>query len=218
VLRESLGLFRQLRDDSGEANALNYLGLLAMSTGNLDTAIEHFEQSLQRWRILGNQQTIATDLANLGEAHHLSGSLDEAEPLYREALALFESLSDPGGRGFVVNQLGLLALDCGDTVEAHKLLTESLRLRWTAGLRGAAADTLEALAEATWRQGDSSFAATLLQVANVIREETGVARQPVYETRFRRLADAVSGVSGLSGPLDIDKTVAAAFGVPPTGS
>jgi tetratricopeptide (TPR) repeat protein len=189
-----------------------------MSTGNVAAAIEHFEESLQRWRTLGSQQTIATDLANLGEAHHLAGSLDESEALYREAIALFESLGDPSGRSFVLNQLGLLSLDRGIASEAHRLLTESLRVRWTAGLRGAAADTLEALAEATWQQGNASFAATLLKVANILRKETGVARQPVYETRYQRLANAVGDASDPDADSDIDQAIEAALGATPVAS
>ena len=163
-LLESLRLFQQLDDDSGEASALQTLGVLASATGDFATATARFEQSLGLWRGLSNQQMIAADLANLGEARHLNGALDEAESLYREALALFESIGDPGGQGYVCSQLGLLALDRGNAAEARERLIESLRLRWHAGERGAAADTLEALAEATWKLGDTDLAATLVQV------------------------------------------------------
>ena len=128
---------------------------------------------------------IAADLHNLGEAHHLSGSLDEAEGLYREALALFDALGDVGGRGFALCHLGLLALDRGDPWAPESYCSRACA-RWSAGLRGLASDTLEALAEATWRLGDLDFAATLLQTANLLRDETGVARQPVYESGISR--------------------------------
>ena len=134
---------------------------------------------------------IATDFANLGEAQHLSGVLDEAERLYREALTLFEALGDPRGQGFVLGQIGLLALDRGNATEARELLCESLRLLWYAGLRGSAADMLQALAEATWRLGELDVAATLLQTADGLREETGLVRQPVYEVRYQRVLAAV---------------------------
>ncbi|MCC2629788.1 MAG: putative ATPase, partial [Thermomicrobiales bacterium] len=144
-LLEGLNLFRQTGDLPGEAHALSRLGFLAVATGSLPKAIERFGESLALWRTLGNQQMIAADLHNLGEAHHLSGSLDEAESLYREALALFDALGDVGGRGFALCHLGLLALDRGNPLDARELLLESLQLRWGAGLRGLATDTLEAL-------------------------------------------------------------------------
>jgi predicted ATPase/class 3 adenylate cyclase len=210
ALQESLGLFRRLGDDLGEAHALHYLGLLAVVTASLAEAIEWFEESLRLWHAMGNRQMIATDFANLGEAHHLSGSLDEAERLYREALALFEALGDPRGQGFVLGQVGLLALDRGDSKKARELLRESLRLLWCAGLRGSAAAALEALAEATWRLGEVDAAATLLQSADLLRDETGLVRQPVYEARYQRVLAAV-GDNRLAASPDIDQTVATAI-------
>ena len=114
AFKESLGLFRRLGDDLGEAHALHYLGLLATATASLPEAIEWFGESLRLWHAMSIRQMIATDFANLGEAHYLSGALDEAERLYREALTLFEALGDPRGQGFVLGQVGLLALDRGN--------------------------------------------------------------------------------------------------------
>jgi tetratricopeptide (TPR) repeat protein len=155
---------------------------------------------------------IAMDLTNLGEALHLGGSLDEAELLLREAFSLFEALGDPAGTGSVLHQLGRLALDRGNGEEARTLLVESLRLRWPAGERGAAIDTLEALAEVTWHLGDLDFAAALLQAAIIARTETGFARQPVYEDRFRHVLDAVCDRAARIGPRDLEETVAKAMG------
>ena len=151
---------------------------------------------------------IAADLHNLGEARHLSGSLDEGEDLYREALDLFDALGDAGGRAFSLCHLGLLTLDRGTPLEDRELLLESLKLRWNAGLRGLAADTLEALAEATWRLGDLECAATILRASSQLREETGVARQPVYEARYQRVVQAVSAAAPQAQKLDRDALVA----------
>ena len=214
-LLEGLTLFRQVSDRSGEAHALNRLGFLATATGDLAEASERFSESLALWRAMGNQQMIAADLHNLGEARHLSGSLDEAEALYREALVLFDALGDAGGRGFALCHLGLLALDRGKPLEARELLLESLKLRWSAGLRGLASDTLEALAEATWRLGDLDFAATLIQTANLLRDETGVARQPVYEKRYQQIVKAVEAGSPITEPIDVDAVVATLTGSTP---
>jgi hypothetical protein len=155
---------------------------------------------------------IAADLHNLGEAHHLSGSLDEAEGLYREALALFDALGDAGGRGFALCHLGLLALDRRKPLVARELLLESLKLRWSAGLRGLACDTLEALAEATWQLGDLDRAAVMIWASSQLREETGVARQPVYEARYQRVVLAVQAVALPAGQLDLDTVVSSLIG------
>ena len=90
------------------------------------------------------------------------------------------------------------------------MLRDSLQIRWQAGLRGAAADTLEALAEAAWRLDEGDAAATLLETANRLREETGFVRQPVYEERYQRVLAGVSGHRP-AAPPDIEQTVAAAI-------
>ena len=153
----------------------------------------------------------ATDLGNLGEAYHLSGALDEAETLYKDALALYESLDDPGGRGFILGQLGRLELDRGNLAAAHKLLIDSLRLRLSAGERGAAADVLEALAELTWQIGHLDFAATVLEASNAIRTETGVARQPVYEERYQRILQHLGGAKRPMTLPDVEQILATAM-------
>jgi predicted ATPase/class 3 adenylate cyclase len=207
-LQEGLALFRSAGDLNGEAHALNRLGLLAMSTGMLPLATERFGESLCRWRTLGNEQMIAADLHNLGEAHHLRGDLDEAERHYREALARFDELGDLRGRGFALCHLGLLALDRGDPSEARNLLRQSLKLRWGAGLRASTTDTLEALAEATWRLGGSALANEMLQAAWQLREETGLARQPIYEERYAEMAHEV-GFAPRAPALELDAAIAA---------
>jgi tetratricopeptide (TPR) repeat protein len=155
---------------------------------------------------------IAADLHNLGEAHHLSGFLNEAEGLYREALALFDALGDVGGRGFALCHLGLLALDRGNSLEARELLLESLKLRWSAGLRGLVCDTLEGLAEATWQLGDLDRAAMILQASSQLREETGVARLPVYEVRYQRVVQAVEAAALPAERLDLGSVVSSLIG------
>jgi predicted ATPase/class 3 adenylate cyclase len=211
AFKESLGLFRRLGDDLGEAHALHYLGLLAMATASLPEAIKWFGESLRLWHAMSIRQMIATDFANLGEAHHLRGALDEAERLYGEALTLFKTVGDPRGQGFVLGQVGRLALDRGNLQEAREPLRESLRLLWGAGLRGSAADALEALAEANWRLEELDVAATQLQTADRLRDETGLVRQPVYEARYQRILAAVRDHRPAAS-LDIDQTVATAIG------
>jgi predicted ATPase/class 3 adenylate cyclase len=205
-LQESLRLFREVGDDLGQAHALNRLGLVATATGQLPLARARFSDSLRLWRALGNRQMLAADLHNLGEAHHLDGALDEAERLYREALAIFDDLGDLRGRGFSFYQLGLLALDRGDPAGARQHLLDSLRLRWGAGLRASAAETLEALAEAEWRLGDDHLAAIALHAGERLRTESGLARQPVYEARYQRAAHALEGVA-VAEPFDLDAAV-----------
>ena len=204
TLAESLAAFRSLRYDAGIANVLQSLGLIAMDTGETALAIAQFSESLQQWRALGDQRMTAIVLANLGEAHHLGGDLDAAEPLYREALALSEQLGYAVGRAFVLNQLGLLALDRDSPAQARGLLLESLALRWNIGERGAAADTLEALADALVLLDEAKSAAEVLRLAAAVRTETGAVRSPAYDGRYQRVTDALGPIGTAMPATDIE--------------
>ena len=53
------------------------------------------------------------------------------------------------------------------------------------------------------------LAATALQIAVRLREETGLARQPVYEQRYQRVAHAVASAAPVAEILDVDTAVRA---------
>jgi hypothetical protein len=139
---------------------------------------------------------IAADLTNLGETHALAGALDAAEPLYREAQRIYDGLGDPDGRGFVLSQLGRLALDRQQIDDALDLLVEGLRLRWEAGDRGGAADTLDSLAEVALTGGDVAWARSIAVTVECLRQEMGIRRLPVYEQRFLAVKAAVGARQG----------------------
>ena len=48
----------------------------------------------------------------------------------------------------------------------------------------------------------------ILQASSQLREETGVARQPVYEARYQRVVQAVSAAAPHAGQFDHDALVA----------
>ena len=100
----------------------------------------------------------ATDLANLGETHHLNGELDEAEPLYREALAIYEAISDPAGTWVRISDC-LAGSRWSEESRRRRLSSslEGLRLSWESGDHGGAADLLDALAEAAVDLGRSQL-------------------------------------------------------------
>jgi tetratricopeptide (TPR) repeat protein len=196
LFKESLELFTRLHDVLGEASTYQWLGISALTSGRVLEAVNNFEQSQERWRLLGNQQMIAADLANLGEARHLAGSLDEAESLYRDALHHYEAHSDPMGKGFVLSQLGRLALDQNQLEVGLNLLLQGLELRWNAGDRGGTADTLDAMASAAVQAGKLKWAAQITETVDRLRRETGIGRAEVYERRF----DEVKAVVGKLPP------------------
>ena len=67
--------------------------------------------------------TLATTTHNLGDLLHKQGRVEEAEPLYRKALAIREGVLPPGHPAILLSQRGLAGLlrDTGRLEEAEEL-------------------------------------------------------------------------------------------------
>src|SRR5512133_3385313 len=59
LFNESLELFTRLHDVLGEASTHQWLGISSLTSGQVQAAADHFGQSLERWRRLGNAQMTA---------------------------------------------------------------------------------------------------------------------------------------------------------------
>lgn len=88
--RRSLGIFEQLGDQ--EAKTLNNLGLVYHKQGRHREAIECFERVLPICRQLGDRWEEAAALWRLGMAIAVTRNPDAAQPLWTQALGIFENL------------------------------------------------------------------------------------------------------------------------------
>ena len=91
---ESLGIYQELDDEKGEANALNNLGLVQWSKGNLDAAAEYYERSLAIRRELKSSHEIGVILNNLGNVYVMKGDLESALDYHKQALQMREELDN----------------------------------------------------------------------------------------------------------------------------
>jgi tetratricopeptide (TPR) repeat protein len=107
-------------------------GMRAFHAHDLETAATHFEKALAiaRERYGTNDPRIATDLNNLAEVYRLLGRFDEAERLYREALALdqLHPTGNAAGMATTLNNLALLYRAQERFDAAEELYRQALRL------------------------------------------------------------------------------------------
>lgn len=108
---ESLVLAREQGDRGGMATALNNLGSIEVTAGNLDAARLRLQEALAIWRELGQLQSASSAAANLGFTLYRQGDADGAAALFLEVLFTSEREGDPGLR--ILSLLGL-ALTCPD--------------------------------------------------------------------------------------------------------
>ena len=82
----------QRRDDrAGEKKALSALGQAYSQLGQTRWAIQYFEEELELVRQSGDVEEECGLLANLGDAHAISGDIDRAGGFYEQQRALAES-------------------------------------------------------------------------------------------------------------------------------
>ena len=109
----------------GDAFCGWFLGSVAWLAGDMTRAYEHYTQSLELYRRIGDLTFIAWTLLPLANISLESGELDQATALYEKSLPMMEDLGDRHGAGAVLLGLGIAAHFRGETEAPQLLLTEA---------------------------------------------------------------------------------------------
>jgi predicted ATPase len=180
LLRESLEIARQLRDNQGVAVSLNAMAVLARDQGDVAAALPLAEESLAVWRDVGDLKAVARSLSNLANIVKLQGDYARARSLYDECLAIFRGLGDRTGVAWSLNYQGDAARDQGDTIAARTLYERALAIFHELGDRWGIAGTLADLGNLATEQGDFATAQSLyresLKIFQELDHKRGIAR------------------------------------------
>jgi non-specific serine/threonine protein kinase len=96
-LSESLGIFRELKEDLWVYRTSFLLADTHLAHGNLEAAKSFWEQGLSMCRAENDKFHIAWGLEGLGNLERLKGHLEQARQLYTESLNLKVSITDKAG-------------------------------------------------------------------------------------------------------------------------
>ncbi len=166
---EALALSREAGDDTSTAIVLNSLGVMTEQwERDQPKAQALYEEALDMFQRLGDQQRASYCLHNLGNIAHDAGQYDRAVALGRESLALADTLGDQWQRSYCLRSLGDALRGLGDLPGAAALLKEGLELSRRLGDRSTEAGTLLSLAVVRRHQGDLGEASALAQSALVL--------------------------------------------------
>jgi len=180
LLRESLGIARQVGDKQGVAVSLNALALIAREGGDMPAARSLSEESLAQWRELGDQRTIARGLSNLANIAKLEGDYNQALDLYAECVAVFRDLGDEAGLAWTLNYQGDVARDQGELYVARALNEQSLDIFRKLGNRWGVASALADLGNLAMEERDYSAMRALyresLEIFQELDHKRGIAR------------------------------------------
>jgi len=133
--RESLAEAQQTGDEEAQAQALNWLAVMAMSRGEMDEADVQFKRArrLAKRRRLERLQGAIEQ--NLGIIANIRGDLDGAAVHYRTALRQFRNDDDAATMGLVLNNLGMLHTDLQQWKDAKLMFDDALTLARMTGNR-----------------------------------------------------------------------------------
>ncbi len=194
LYNESLKIWQDLGERSGEARTLHNLGSLAKASNDYPEARRLYNESLKIWQDLGERSGEARTLHALGSLAEASGDYPEARRLYNESLKISQDQGDRRGEARRLHALGSLAKASGDYPEARRLYNESLKISQDQGDRRGEARTLRDLAMLAQASGDYLEARRLFNESLKIRQEL-VDRSGVFQTlhALGSLAEASGG-------------------------
>jgi tetratricopeptide (TPR) repeat protein len=210
-------LARQTNNQSGEADALSYLGLAYADLGEARKAIEFHGQALALIREIGDQQRESRILGNLGNAYVALGDVRMAVGFYEQQLALSRKVGDRLGEANAVGSLGHSYLSLGDKLEAIEFNERSLAIFREIGDRQAEGTILGNLGVVYLNLGDIPRAIAYFEQRLKIAREIGDQRGEVSALSnlgiaYASLGDQRRAINSYEEQLKIARTIGDRYG------
>ncbi|MFN7975575.1 MAG: tetratricopeptide repeat protein [Acidobacteriota bacterium] len=173
LYEEALAIARQTADATGEAGALEKLGVLNRHRGDMAAAETLLAEALARARESSDARGQLGALANLATVYIQSGRHDLAREHYGQGLELAKSVGDRLVEGVILGNLATLHHERGNRPEAEKLYEEALAIHREVGDRAVEGHTLGNLGICRHQGGDLHAARELYEQALAISREVG---------------------------------------------
>ncbi len=104
-----------------EADSLRWLGILSYDLGQLEMALQYYEQSLPLYKQLNNKQGESVIYNNISIVTFSQGNIEQSLVSLEKAQQIDEAIGDQEGRARILTNLSSLYLDLGafDLVETY---------------------------------------------------------------------------------------------------
>ena len=162
---------RSTDDRALEAGALNNLGIIEWSRGDLESAAARFERAALLNRSAGAVRREAAAWVNLGIVAAQRGQRASAAAHYDRALELYRRVGDRRGEASVFNSYGTLAWSAGNVAHSGEMHERALAIRREIGDRHNEAASLNNLGTVAMARGEVDRAEALYEQSLAIRRE-----------------------------------------------
>ncbi|MFC4059970.1 BTAD domain-containing putative transcriptional regulator [Planomonospora corallina] len=190
------------------ADTLDELGKLRRERGDLAAALAYARECLGVRQEIGEPKGEVRGRINLGVAHHLSGSVDEAVHQYEAALAMAERIGDRLAQGYALSNLAAAHREAGRYDRAGACNAAAVEICRELGDNPGRIDALDDLAtthRAACRFGESLAALEeAIEIANRVGYVTRAANllREIGETHLAA-GDVPNAIAALTKALDI---------------
>ncbi len=165
ALEQALGIYRDLGDRLGQANALSDLGAVWRATGEYPAAAQSLEQALGIYRDLDDRHGQANALRELGVVLRVTGEYPAAAQSLEQALGIYRDLGDRLGQANTLTDLAVARRRTGDYPAAAQALEQALGIHRDLGDRLGQANALSDLGDVRRATGEYAAAAQALEQA-----------------------------------------------------
>jgi len=109
-----------------KSSALNVLGIVHQSRGDLANTIDYFTQSLKIREELEDQRGVAVMLNNIGIIYKNISEYEQAFEYFIQSLTIRKEIKDDKGMGSSLNNIGLVNFNIGELEKAADYYQQSL--------------------------------------------------------------------------------------------
>ena len=172
-LRGAFDVYDAQGDVHNIAEVSENLGNALMALGRLSDAAPYLERAKQRWARIGNEGRLVRTLNNLGMLYYLLGDYEQAESVFRQALAIAETRPSSKAESYLLACLADIRRDQGqldDALEMYKSALDASDELDEAYIR---IYTMGAIANTHRMKGDIAVAQSWAGRTNAEAEERG---------------------------------------------
>ena len=176
ALHQGLEMAQACGDRRCEAYALDFLGVSAVEERDFALADQRFAESQRMMREVDDLWGVALTLWHMGQNKHEEHKNELALDLWKQALAIYQSLGDGFRTAVLLRVIGVEQVRTGDVESGLELLRQSLRIAVERRAKYEIANALWAFGEAAEKVMQGHFARPLLLGACGVYDSIGSLR------------------------------------------
>lgn len=189
MLRESLGLYRQMGDNEGMGWVLDAIGAVLLRRQEYAEATRLFEESLALHKLAGSPRGISHSLDDLGKTAFRQGDIDRAVAYFQEGLQLRRCAGSPEGLAVAIVNLSEALGVKKVYAEAVTLLREGLQLYRSLGQTAGVILCLSNLGEFQTQLGNIEDAAAVYGESLALLQEVASEEKELTAETLLGVAD-----------------------------